>query len=812
MLTFFKPHTIIKNHIFMKKQFKLLVLGLLVSGSQYLMAQTARVQVIHNCADAAAATVDIWVAGAPTPLIDNFQFRSAVGFTDLPAGVPLTLQVKGPNSVAADPVIWETPAPVTLTENEKYVVIANGIVSGSGYSNPQPFGLNIYALGEESTANTSEVRVNVFHGVTDAPTVDVEKVPFPTSQVVNDLSYGNFTGYVSVPEADLNLQVRTSDNNTAVAEYSAPLATLNAGGLGMVVFASGFLNPSANSDGASFGLFAALPTGTVLPLPSAAFTPAKVQIIHNSADAAAATVDIWLNGSLQFDNVAFRTATGFIDFPVAGLGQVTSIAITGPDATSAANPVAQFDVNLVTDRYVVIANGIASPTGYNPNPPIALHVHRGAVSNVANNETSILVYHGATDAPAVDLETNPAGPSPLINGAAYSNFAQLPPLPGAEYSLDLQTDAGDNFVARYTVNTTTLGGQAITVLASGFLNPAANSNGAKFGLWAALPSGGALLNLPADSLKVQIIHNSGDAAAASVDVYYNGGIAANNFAYRTATPFLTLPVNPNNVVHIAGPESTDTTGSLLRVPLNLPKGNYVAIANGIASPTGYSPAPALTVHAFSGARLQAEVSTNVDVLVYHGCTDAPTVDVRVNGSSALLVDDISYGEFEGYVSVPASNVNIDVTLAAGSPIVETYTAPLSFFPGAALTVLASGFLNTAANSNGAAFGLWVASPAGGALTPLSKITGIEENTSVEGLNVYPNPASSEVFVEFNLAKNEKTTIRLSDLSGKVLSKSELGGVAGNQRIALNTSNLSRGLYLVEVITNNGRTTRKLSIQ
>jgi len=331
-------------------------------------------------------------------------------------------------------------------------------------------------------------------------------------------------------------------------------------------------------------------------------------------------------------------------------------------------------------------------------------------------------------------------------------------------------------------------------------------------LWAALSTGGALINLPADSLKVQIIHNSGDAAAASVDVYYNGGIAANNFAYRTATPFLTLPVNPKNVVHIAGPESTDTTGALLRVPLNLPKGNYVAIANGIASPTGYSPAPALTVHSFSGARLAAEVSTNVDLLVYHGCTDAPTVDVRVNGSSALLVDDISYGEFDGYVSVPAANVNIDVTLAAGSPIVETYTAPLSLFSGAALTVLASGFLNPAANSNGASFGLWVASPTGGPLTQLSKITGIEENTSVEGLNVYPNPASSEVFVEFNLAKNEKTTIRLSDLSGKVLSKSELGGVVGNQRIALNTSDLSRGLYLVEVITSNGRTTRKLSIQ
>jgi hypothetical protein len=796
----------------MKKQFKLLVLGLLVSGSQYISAQTARVQVIHNCADAAAATVDIWVAGAPTPLIDNFEFRSAVGFTDLPAGVALTLQVKGPNSVQADAPIWETPSPITLTANEKYVVIANGIVNSAGYSNPQPFGLNIYALGEESTANTSEVRVNVFHGATDAPAVDVEKTPFPTAQVVNDLSYGSFTGYVTVPEVDLNLQVRTGDNNTAVAEFAAPLGTLNAGGLGIVVFASGFLNPSANSDGPAFGLYAALPTGTVLPLPSVAFTPAKVQIIHNSADAAAALVDIYLNDEIAFDNVAFRTATGFVDFPVVGLGQTSKISITGPDAPNSSNPVAEFEVNLVTDRYVVIANGIASPTGYSPNPPVSLHVHRGAVDNVASNQTSILVYHGSTDAPAVDLETNPAGPSPLVNGAAYSNFAQLPPLPGAEYSLDLQTDAGDNFVARYTVNTAPLGGQAITVLASGFLNPAANSNGAKFGLWAALSSGGALINLPADSLKIQIIHNSADAAAAEVDVYYNGGIAANNFAFRTATPFLTLPVNPNNVVHIAGPESTDTTGALLRVPLNLPKGNYVAIANGIASPTGYSPAPALTVYPFAGARLAATEANNVDVLVFHGCTDAPEVDVRVNGTTTTLVDDIAYGEYAGYVSVPAANVTVDVTLAEGSPIVESYAAPLELFPGAALTVLASGFLNTSANSDGPSFGLWVASPAGGALIPLPKVTAIEKSASIDGLNVYPNPATSSAFVEFNLARNENTTIRLSDLSGKVISQNILGGIAGNQRFELNTSNLSKGLYLVELITNNGRTTRKLSIQ
>ncbi|MFM8917899.1 MAG: T9SS type A sorting domain-containing protein, partial [Bacteroidota bacterium] len=56
-----------------------------------------------------------------------------------------------------------------------------------------------------------------------------------------------------------------NNNSVVVASYQADLTTL-AGGAA-VVFASGFLNPGANQNGAGFGLWVTLPNGTTFPLP-----------------------------------------------------------------------------------------------------------------------------------------------------------------------------------------------------------------------------------------------------------------------------------------------------------------------------------------------------------------------------------------------------------------------------------------------------------------------------------------------------------------------------------------------------------------
>ena len=205
--------------------------------------------------------------------------------------------------------------------------------------------------------------------------------------------------------------------------FDAPLATLGLQGAALTVVASGFLDPSANSNGPAFGLFAAPATGgAMVALPASA---ARLQAIHNSADAAASTVDVYLDGNLLIDDFAFRTASPFIDAPAEVDIQ---LVIAPATSSSVADSIAVFNYNLASgETYVLVAEGIVSATGYSPATPFDINVYgmgREAASNSAN--TDVLVHHGATDAPAVDVVETGAGAGTIVANASYGDFAPLP--------------------------------------------------------------------------------------------------------------------------------------------------------------------------------------------------------------------------------------------------------------------------------------------------------------------------------------------------------------------------------------------------
>src|SRR5690606_8376405 len=193
----------------------------------------------------------------------------------------------------------------------------------------------------------------------------------------------------------------------------------------------------------------------------------------------------------------------------------------------------------------------------------------------------------------------------------------------------------------------TLDGKAIVVVASGFLDPMMNSNGAAFGLWVAMPEGGALVELPLNTTaRLQAIHNSADAAAAVVDVYADTTLLLDDFAFRNASPFVTVPAGTPIDLGIAPSNSTSASDAIYNQSVTLEAGKaYILVASGIISASGYTPAQPFSLLAYDMARESAADPNNTDILVMHGSTDAPTVDVKAG--TATLVDDISYGEFAG---------------------------------------------------------------------------------------------------------------------------------------------------------------------
>ncbi len=531
-------------------------------------------------------------------------------------------------------------------------------------------------------------------------------------------------------------------------------------------------------------------------------------------------VDVWYNDQALIPDFAFRTASPFIN---VAAGTEFDITIQPTSSSDTTNGLWRKSYTLLGDMtYVLIANGIVSGSGYAPATPFDIYVNamgREEAGTAGNSD--VLVFHGATDAPTVDVYEPYAGLR-AVDDMAYGEFQGYLELANADYSLQVQTEDGRTAVAEYAAPLETLGltDSALIVVASGFLNPANNSDGEAFGLYAALPMGGALIALPSvdiASARVQVIHNSADAAAAMVDVWYNDQALIPDFAFRTASPFIDVTAGTEFDITIQPPSSTDTTSGLWRKSYTLMGDmTYVLIASGIVSGSGYDPATPFDIYVNAMGREEAGTAGNTDILVFHGATDAPTVDVY-EATAGELIDDLAYGEYDAdYLELPTADYTLQVRDETGASIVASYSAPLATLSlnDSALVAVASGFLNPANNSDGAAFGLWVALPIGGALIELPSLsTSTNDLLSQQvDLQIWPVPASKDLNVSFTLDEASEISMDILNITGQMVMSSDLGPRSvGSYTETIDVSAFKEGIYLIRFKSGNSFTTSKLKI-
>jgi hypothetical protein len=557
---------------------------------------------------------------------------------------------------------------------------------------------------------------------------------------------------------------------------------------------------------------------------------ARLQVIHNAADPAAGEVDIYVNGALLLDNFAFRAATPFIDVPA----EVTlNIGVAPGNSSSVADTLVNIPVMLADNvSYIAIANGVLNPANFASNPDgistgFMLFAKADArEASTVEEEVQFFVFHGSTDAPAVDVLARGVGK--IIDNAPYGAMTDYLSVPAAAYVLDI-TPAGQNetVVATIEADLSGLAGGAAAVLASGFLSPGDNQDGEAFALIAVLPDG-TVVELPVyvPMARLQVIHNAADPAAGEVDIYVNGALLLDNFAFRAATPFIDVPAEVTLNIGVAPGNSSSVTDTLVNIPVMLENSEtYVAIANGVLNPDNFATNPdnrsiGFQILAKDQVREQSSTAGEVQFIVVHGATDAPTVDVVARGV-ATLVQNAAYGDITDYISVPAAQYLLDITLA-GMPgsVVVTYDADLSGLAGGSAVILASGFLTPGNNQNGLSFSLLAVLADGTVLSlPTSVTERFTELPSNYALHAnYPNPFNPTTNIVFDIPVEATVQLEVYNMLGQRIA-TLIGGdkiQAGSYNVTWDARDqfgmqVSTGMYIYRLTAGDFTAVRKMTL-
>jgi hypothetical protein len=104
----------------------------------------------------------------------------------------------------------------------------------------------------------------------------------------------------------------------------------------------------------------------------------------------------------------------------------------------------------------------------------------------------------------------------------------------------------------------------------------------------------------------------------------------------------------------------------------------------------------------------------------------------------------------------------------------------------------------------------------GADTTTSEVTiievGIEELANTNNVSLVPNPANEFTQVVFNQKATAVTSIDVLDITGKSVMNAFNGQlVAGQNNIAVNTSTLAPGVYLVRIASEGISLTYRLAV-
>ncbi|HNW97566.1 MAG TPA: C10 family peptidase [Bacteroidales bacterium] len=93
----------------------------------------------------------------------------------------------------------------------------------------------------------------------------------------------------------------------------------------------------------------------------------------------------------------------------------------------------------------------------------------------------------------------------------------------------------------------------------------------------------------------------------------------------------------------------------------------------------------------------------------------------------------------------------------------------------------------------------------------SSLAGVEEFSAVKDMNIYPNPASSQLHVSFDIIENTDVTIKLMDLTGRQV-YSEIYTNGNKFEKDIDISGFTKGVYNLQIITSGDLINKKIVVE
>lgn len=553
-----------------------------------------------------------------------------------------------------------------------------------------------------------------------------------------------------------------------------------------------------------------------------------ITFLNNSPDPQLRTADLYVTQAgttTKIEDIAFQAADNLNSVAIFGDIEVT-FAVAPGSSINAGEAIIDYTFTPGADKgYMAMVNGLKSTTGYVANPNgknIGLSIMAFEVqASVSDpNKTGVYFVHGATDLETGDLYIRGASKA-TIAGFGYNDKSATPTVVDRKATTIDFTKSGDKtkLLASFGVDFSSLASAVVVSVISAFRTPEDNAGSTDTLALLSVLEDGRVVKSPLiagpQTSRVQIIHNAPDPTLQVVDIYVNGVKTLDNFNFRKASPFQTLPSNTPVVIGFAPFSSTaykDTIKTVTLDPLR-PGRNYHLIATGVADTSKFMHNPdgrpfGLTVSVLEGALETSSQAGKTAVRVGHYSPDSPQITVK--NATVTLGANLGYGDASPEYAFVTPAIDTAWIYDTENKKVRGYVCD---FRGSnkAVLLLASGFAKPDSNQNGLPFKLIIIDAGGGVNANLAEVepgtvSVDEENDQTSTWSIGPNPTRDLVTITVPQTPGTASGdcfVELISTSGNIVYTGTMTENGTSMSATISVSPLSNGTYQLRVISASG---------